>query len=150
MKPNQMNFKQALETYGVPVIALLAGVMFLVFGATKLVKVNTYPQTSAVITHIEMEPGVGEEPDNYRVTVRYVVDGATYEAELDQYKDSYHEGKQIRVRYNPMNPKDVTAMSTFSAGIVLAFGALMLVVGITTSVRVVRSHAAARRKRLEE
>ena len=145
-----MKFKPFIEKYAIPLVALLGGLLFLVMGTVKLVQVNTFPQTTAVITRMEIVPGAADEPDSYEVYVRYAVEGSSYESKLDNYKSSYRVGKTIHVRYDPKNPRDVTGMSSLGACFVIAFGVLLLVVGVLTGKRTLQTAAAERRKRLEE
>ena len=112
-------------------IAVLGSLIFLIGGSVKMVKVNTYPKTSAKITKIEtVETAEPDEPDSYKAFVKYYVNGKGYEAELDNYKSSYREGEEILIRYDPEDPTDITAMSTLSASVVIAAGALFLVFGV--------------------
>ena len=107
-----MSMKQKFETYGVPAIALIGAVIFLVLGVMKLVKVNTFPTTTAVITRIECIPSADpDSADTYNVYVKYTVQGTIYESQLDDYKTSYREGKEVTVHFNPEKPHGQRAVT---------------------------------------
>ena len=138
-----MKNKEALKTYLFPAILLLGGLLFLVSGFVKLTQINSFPQTNAMITQIEWEPGAGEESDKYTVFVRYSVGGTTYETQLDNYKNSYREGQTITIRYNPEKPETITALNTPTAIFIAAFGGLLFAAGVGTLVRTLRGRRAA-------
>ena len=54
-----MTFKQIFRRFGFSAILLIAGLAFLITGIIKIVNVNTYPQTTAVITYVNYEEGIG-------------------------------------------------------------------------------------------
>ena len=135
-----MNLKTIFRTYIVPLIVLIGGLMFFVTGIVKLVQVNTFPQTTAVITRIEVIPATDpDSSDEYNVYVRYTVDGKTYDGETDVYKESYREGGEITVRYNPKNPARITSLSTPRAIIILSVGVLFTAAGVVIGLRNLRT-----------
>ena len=125
-----MKNKEVWKTYLAPAILLLGGLLFLVSGVIKYTQVTGYPQTNAMITQIDWEPGVGEESDKYTVYVRYSVGGTTYDRQLDNYKSSYREGQTIPIRYNPKNPETITALNMPATILITAFGGVLLVGGV--------------------
>ena len=132
------------KTNLVVALLLLGGLLFLVSGLIKFSQINHYPQTNAMITQIEWEPGAGEESDKYTVLVRYSVGGTTYDRELDNYKNSYREGQTITIRYNPDNPETITAVGPVAATIITAFGGVLLVAGFSALAKVLREKRAAK------
>ena len=85
-----MKNKEVWKTYLAPAILLLGGLLFLVSGVIKYTQVTGYPQTNAMITQIDWEPGVGEESDKYTVYVRYSVGGTTYDSTSSGQAGSGH------------------------------------------------------------
>ena len=138
-----MKNKEVWKTYLAPDILLLGGLLFLVSGVIKYTQVTSFPQTNAMITQIDWEPGVGEESDKYTVYVRYSVGGTTYDQQLDNYKSSYREGQTITIRYNPSNPETITALNTPATILITAFGGVLLVGGVATLLPVLRKRRAA-------
>ena len=138
-----MHKKEAWKTYLAPAILLLGGLLFLVSGVIKYTQVTSFPQTNAMITQIDWEPGVGEESDKYTVYVRYSVGGTTYDQQLDNYKSSYREGQTITIRYNPEKPETITALSTPAAILITAFGGVLLVGGVAALLPILRKRRAA-------
>ncbi len=138
-----MSMKQKFETYGIPVILVIAAIFFIVSGIMKTVKVNTFPKTTAVITRVEYQPSADpESADTYDVYVKYTVQGTTYESVLDDYKNSYREGQELTVHYNPEKPQEVLSPSIVGPIISIALGALALFVGGGMVLRLVREKAA--------
>ena len=138
-----MNFRKLFDTYAVPAICLVGALIFLTLGILKLVKINTFPTTAAVITRSELVPSADpESADTYDVFVKYTVQGTTYESRLDDYKNSYREGKQISVYYNPDKPQEVLSPSALGPVISIGLGALLLFVGGGTTLRLIREKAA--------
>ena len=138
-----MKNKEVWKTYLAPAILLLGGLLFLVSGVIKYTQVTSFPQTNAMITQIEWEPGAGEESDKYTVYVRYSIGGTTYDRQLDNYKSSYREGQTITIRYNPSNPETITALNTPATILITAFGGVLLVGGVATLLPVLRKRRAA-------
>ena len=137
-----MNAKQIFEKFVLPTIVLIAGIAFLITGISKLVKVNTYPTTTAEITHIEVIYRGVDEPDDYEVTVKYAVEGTIYEKELDTYKSNFEEGKSITIHYNPENPEEITGLSSGSSIIIMVVGLVFTVAGAALWLRTLRGRAA--------
>ena len=138
-----MTMRQKFETYGVPVLILVAAVFFITMGVMKIVKVNTFPKTTAVITRIEYQPSADpESADTYDVYVKYTVQGTTYESKLDDYKNSYREGKELTVYYNPEKPGEVLSPGVVGPIVSIALGAVALFVGGGAVLRLLREKAA--------
>ncbi len=138
----------AWKTNLVVAVLLLGGLLFLVSGLIKFSQINNYPQTNAMITQIEWEPGAGEESDKYTVYVRYSVGGTTYDQQLDNYKSSYREGQTITIRYNPDKPTTITAVGPVGATIITAFGGLLFAAGVVALAKVLREKRAMKQAEL--
>ena len=86
----------------VGVLAIAIGI-YLVFFHSK-----GFIETEATIVSIEtIESDVDGEEEEHIVIVRYEVDGTAYEEELDDYSPTYHEGKTVKVYYDPKNPSTI-------------------------------------------
>ena len=145
-----MKTNAAWKTNLVVAVLLLGGLLFLVSGLIKFSQINNYPQTNAMITQIEWEPGAGEESDKYTVYVRYSVGGTTYDQQLDNYKSSYREGQTITIRYNPEKPTTITAVGPVAATIITAFGGVVLAAGVAALAKVLREKRAMKQTALTE
>lgn len=131
------------KTYLAIAVLLLGGLLFFISGLVKFTQVNSFPQTNALITQIEWEPGTGDEADTYKVFVRYSVGGTTYDEELDNYKSSYREGQTITIRYNPDKPESITGLSTPVTIIITAVGCIFLAGGVLTLTKFLRGRREA-------
>ena len=83
-----------------------------------------------------------ESADTYDVYVKYTVQGTTYESQLDDYKNSYREGKELTVYYNPEKPGEVLSPGVVGPIVSIALGAVALFVGGGAVLRPVREKAA--------
>ena len=135
-----MNFRKWFNTYGIPVVCLLGAVLFCTLGIMKLVKINTFPTTTAVITRMEWVSSADpDSTDTCDVYVKYAVQGKTYESRLDDYKNSYREGKELTVYYNPDKPTEVLSPSVVGPVISIGMSVVLLLVGGGMVLRLVRA-----------
>ena len=86
-------------------------------------------------TVVEIESTFDSEGDTvYKPKVEYVVDGVTYQEWLDVSSSSIHEGKIMKIAYDPSNPTvvhDADGMGIFF----LAGGGLLLVYLVAVGVK---------------
>ena len=71
-----------------------------------------WPSAKATITTIEED--VSYDADNHRQTeyhvyVKYSIDGKAYDEELGYFEGGFVEGKEVEIRYNPENPREIEA-----------------------------------------
>ncbi len=138
-----MNFRKWFDTYCIPLVCLLGAVLFLTLGVMKLVRIHTFPTTTAVITRMEWVTSADpDSADTCDVYVKYTVRGTTYESRLDDYKSSYREGDTLTVYYNPEKPQEVLSPSLVGPVIGIGLGALLLFVGGGMTLRLVRTRKA--------
>lgn len=137
--------QQILRKFIIPSVALVMGVVVAVLSVGKLKKQGVYPGTTAVITRIE-EDWDGEDT-TYHVFVRYTVAGREYESELDEYKASFTEGKEIPVQYNPDDPAEVLSASKGTTYLAVGIGCVIGLAGLFLLVRSVGALIYAAKKR---
>ncbi|MBQ2582681.1 MAG: DUF3592 domain-containing protein [Erysipelotrichaceae bacterium] len=127
--------KKYIHPYA-PLILLLTGLFFLGMGTVRMISVNRYPATEAVITQIDSYYN-GEDYTN-DVYVRYSVNGKTYDSQIDHYKDSFREGTKVEVRYNPDHPETVFYSGQFPSYATMGFGAFALILSAYTFIQLRR------------
>ena len=123
------NMKKYIHPYA-PLILLLTGLLFLGMGTLRMIRVNRYSATEAVITKIDSYYN-GEDYTN-DVYVRYTVNGKIYESQIDHYKDSFQEGQTIGIRYDPKDPEKVLYSGQFPSYAATGFGILALALSAYT------------------
>ena len=67
-----------------------------------------FESTTATIVRIDEEDDVTSAEANaktYTTTVTYTVDGKAYTEILDTYTSSYKVGKEVKIKYDPENPR---------------------------------------------
>ncbi|MBQ2309227.1 MAG: hypothetical protein II186_01095 [Erysipelotrichales bacterium] len=101
-------------------------------------KGSDYVKTKAVISRVEKNPdydpnfsGSGFE---YFAYVTYTVDGREYTAQLDSWTDSYKVGKEVPIKYDPVNPEKITEDSGMYIYFI-AVGALLIAAEIFTMLK---------------
>ncbi len=112
------------------IIAAVVGVLICGMGLyLSFFETRGFVATTAVIDRIE-ETWSGSEDTDYDVWVSYSAEGRSYYGELDNYSSSYHEGKRIKIYYDPQNPERIHGDSR-------KFGMILWIVGpIITAVSV--------------
>ena len=119
-----------------PIIAVILGVVLIVFGSLTLGKHKTYQPVQATIESISVDYGVGEDDtDTYHVWVKYTVDGKEYHSELGEMQNGYHEGKEISVLYNPEKPEEIISQSKTGPIIAIVIGGVAALAGAFLTVR---------------
>ena len=135
------NISQILNRIA-PVFTIVASIVFIIGGVIGLHQVATFSPATGTIESIEIEHGTGDESDTYTVIVSYDVDGTTYYADLGQLQNGFHEGMEIDILYNPEDFTQITIPSKTGPIIGIAFGAVMLLVGVfMTFRRIAYGHA---------
>ena len=106
---------------------LLVGLAMIAFGVyLGFFQAQGYVRTTAVITRVEEDPdSVDPNEPQYIATVRYTVDGRDYTEKLDSSDPGYKQGKEIKIKYDPANPANVTRDSAGIAVYLMAAGALL-------------------------
>lgn len=115
------------------VIALVAGIVFIVFGCISMKEIKKFVPVDAVVSHVQREwvpDDEGFEQEELTFFVTYTVDGQEYTEQLQNTKTSLEKGDQITVRYNPENPKEVSGATTGIAAVQIAFGSLFALAGL--------------------
>ena len=116
----------------IPVVLLVAGVLFLILGIGNVQKRNDYLTTNAVITKIEIhEDDVGEDGStDADVYVEYTVNGKKYSNELGEYMSSFTEGAAIEIYYNPQNPDEIFSASMFFPVVFIVVGGILSLISV--------------------
>ena len=120
-------------------LAIIAGIVFIVFGAVNFSQHNKYIDTTAVVSRVTITEGIGDEPDDVEIFVRYTVDGKEYESQLNNTSTNLKEGQTVKVKYDPSDPSKVISASKSYAFIAIGFGALVVLIGIFLFLKALRS-----------
>ena len=118
------------------VIILASGVLNIVLGASRLVKMNTgkYVETQAVVTKIETvevsdDDAPGGMREDYVLTVEYDVDGSKHVSQLGETPKTFHEGMELTVLYNIDKPSEVVLPGSGGAFIMIGLGVVGVLAG---------------------
>lgn len=123
------------------IIAVVLGLALVGFGVyLQFFQTKGFKQTDATITRIDKNwraynNETMEDEYDYDVYVKYTVDGKEYEGKADTYDESYAEGKEITVFYNPSNPAEIHGDSGIVSYFLMGIGAIVAVVGVVMLVR---------------
>lgn len=122
-----------------PFLMMLGGAAFIIFGVIGIKEADTFVPVKAVIESIDVTPGIGDDPDEYKVIVKYTVDGTAYHSDLGTLSNGDHEGKEIDVLYDPEDLGRVIRPGKAGPIIAIVFGAVVILGGIGTLIgRIVR------------
>ncbi len=127
--------KSIIARFIIPIVLIVGGILFICIGFNQSKNVDTFREVKATITNIDVQYGVGEETNQYTVLVKYSVNGKQYEEPIDNYKSSYKVGDEITVKYNPENPKEVTATTKGALVLYIAVGVIAAIAGVLTLIR---------------
>jgi len=94
---------------------------------------SSTPETTAVITRIER---YGD--DDHRVMIKYTVEGSEYKTELGYYSSGMHEGKKVKLHYDPDDPYKFKTTSYFTDILLTSMGGLFAAIGTGFGVSSVR------------
>ena len=126
-------WKHAVERYAGPVICIIGSVLFVALGIIKLINIASFKPVTATIVRIEEDTSAVDEdgvPEyTYTAYARYEVGGQIYEEQLDGFENSYEQGNEIKILYNPEDPSDITVPKRSIGYILIAFGALLFIAG---------------------
>lgn len=111
------------------------GVVALIVGINIGRKQKSYLPVQAEITRIETDHAAGSDDTEHRVTVRYTVDGKTYEELFGYYQDSYEEGKVIDILYNPADPTQTVQANRGMTVYLKILGPVLILFGGFTFIR---------------
>ena len=121
----------------VSVVMIAGGAVFLALGFMSVKQINHYPQTAAVVSHIQKDyvpDSDGYDREEIKIFVTYEVDGKEYTEELQNTKTNLKQGDNITVYYNPDNPEEVSGATKTMAAIQLGIGAALALAGLGTLV----------------
>lgn len=117
------------------IIFSLAGVVFLIVGATLIFANNSDVEDRVFVTGVITEISSYRDNDGERkqnVYVSYDVDGRRYESKLNAYSSSFKEGKEIEIYYDRNNPTKIgTNVTDILLFVFPAMGLLLVVIGGT-------------------
>ncbi len=124
-----------LKKFMFPLIALVLGILAIVFGVKGMSEAKNFPEVKALVTDIDTT--VTYDADNnsteeYTIYVKYTVDGKEYNEVLNGGSGNIKEGDEITVRYNPEKPDYVTDVTTKTATLFIIIGAVVTVIGLGT------------------
>ncbi|MBQ7522805.1 MAG: DUF3592 domain-containing protein [Clostridia bacterium] len=124
-------FQKLFTQVIIPIIILVAGVVFLILGIGNVQKRNDYPTTTAVITKIETHEAINEDDSSDTdVYVEYMVNGKKYSNELGEYVASFTEGATIEIYYNPQNPDEIFSASMVFPIVFIVAGGIMCLISV--------------------
>ena len=122
-----------------PLLVIIAGIAFIVFGAVNFAQHNKYVETDAVVSKVTIIETFYDEPDDVEIMVRYTVDGKEYESLLNNTSTNLKEGQTIKVKYDPADPSKVISSIKSYAFIAIGLGALFALGGLFFLFRALRS-----------
>ena len=67
-------------------------------------------------------------PEDYKVTMEYSVDGKSYTTEIHAHQSDYSIGENVEIKYDPDAPEN-TAVGNLSLPVVIGISAVVLIVG---------------------
>ena len=122
-----------------PLLAILVGLVFVVFGIINFSQHNRYIGTTAVVSKVTVTETFSDEPDDIEIMVRYTVDGIEYESVLNNTSTGLKEGQTVDVEYDPKDPSKVIAASKSYAFAAIGLGAIVVLAGIFLVFKALRS-----------
>lgn len=136
------NFKSNVAYWLPGIIFTFIGGVFLVVGL--IITMYNYQfrsngvEDTAVITKIESFEG-RENKRDYRVYIKYIVDGKEYNQYLGFYNINMYEGKEIQIYYDPEDPRRVKAKDEIFVWFIFpSIGFLFFVIGLIMIINRVR------------
>ena len=138
-------------------IMLIVGIALIVSAFVSNISLNSFLDHAkdgvAIIDEIEGTRFLTDEPN---VSVYYFVDGEKYEGNLKYYDDSWNEGDEVAILYNPDHPKNMRAKEAespvkklYTWGIILCAASAVLYV-ITSVMRKRRMEKKAEKKAMKK
>ena len=126
------------------IVFIAAGAFCAFMGISRIQKMNSgkYAETQATVTNIETNEVYDSENDTYNteyeITVEYTVDGEKYVSLLGETPKEFHEGMELTVLYNIDKPSEVVLPGTTGSYIMIALGAVGVIVGIVLLLKKIR------------
>ncbi len=114
------------------------GVILILFGVLTLGhNTKNFLETTGTVTKVEACAPVEGEAQQYDVYVAYTVDGANYGAMFANLVGEYKTGDEIKVFYNPDDPKEATNSRTgpLFSPILIVVGVAALAFGVLQTVK---------------
>ena len=115
-------------------LAIAAGVTFIVFGSLSLKEIREYTKTPAVVSHVAssfVPDGEGGETQEIKIYVNYTFDGKEYQdIELQNTKTSLREGDELTILVNPADPTKASNATKGMATIEIVAGSVVGLIGL--------------------
>lgn len=118
---------------GITIIFLIAGIVMTGLGVYfAFFRTNGFETTTAIVVATEENDTVStDDTITYFPIVEYTVNGTKYTVKLsDVYVDKGDTGKEIKIKYNPENPKDIHDASPGATIYLLVAGGIITVVSL--------------------
>ena len=121
---------------GLP-FAFIIGIGLIIAGIITIIENENFgkyaSETEATITRIEVSSD-GDGGTNHTAFVIFFVNGTEYRGKLDTYTSKMKEGSNVRIRYDPNNPKKFRycgfsyggLLMILLGGVLLTFGFLQI------------------------
>ena len=112
-------------------IGLAISLVVIGFGIKEYVSLpKNYEETTAEIVRLA-EPSQG----GY-TTYRYEAEGTKYTVRVEEYSSTDHVGKEVKIRYNPENPKEIlTAGDTLGGFVTMGIGGVAALICIVVMIK---------------
>ena len=111
-----------------PVIGIVAGLIFVVFGVMAHFHQQSYTPATATVIDVLVLPGIeASDPDRITPTIEYQADGQTYTTVLTEGQQPYEIGEQINIQYNPQNPNQIIDPNPLGPWLLSGFGVFFVV-----------------------
>lgn len=119
------------------IIVVVGGVFFIISGFKSISNKRYFSHGTGVISSIECEDSI-DDSGEYRVMVKYTIDGTEYESPFDQYRAGMQIGDEIEFIYDLNNPQTISSGSVLSIVILFAVGIVAIIAGATVFIRKIR------------
>lgn len=115
------------------ILATICSVLIIFSSVRFILRYLKWKKTDGVVEHVETVP-LGDIYDD-RLTVRYVIDGVTYEFKLPTGStyDNKSVGDPIRILYDPSNPLHCD-LYDFGAKVIIPICGLSILIYINVSI----------------
>lgn len=115
----------------VGIVLILGSIVFMV---VSFINTQNYVKTEATVVAVEYDPTVIYDPDDpntsndHIVTMEYVVDGKTYQTQINANQSDYSVGQKTEIKYDPQNPNNIS-IGEISLPLLIGICAATVIIG---------------------
>ncbi|MBQ6526971.1 MAG: DUF3592 domain-containing protein [Clostridia bacterium] len=142
----------SFASFFIPLGLILMVMGFIMFGQVR--DRQGFPVIPAEVIGSELYEEAYDDGDThhdatYRITVRYTVDGQTYEGEYGIFPE-IKIGSQVRINYNPADPHDIAQPISMPVPLAMLAGSVVVIAASVISILKTREKNKALKKQEEE